>query len=105
MSQAAKDAQVLLDLLRKYCHKCDLWEDHLTQSVDGDFADKKEEEKAFKILQSKHTLPLMQECVDRGYKYVQLMAIMPPPFKTTYDERADILEDMEAMVEKEYGTI
>jgi len=105
LPKAEKDARILLVLLRKYCHKCHLWEDHLTQSADGDFADREDEEECFKILQREHNLPLMQECVDKGYQYVQLMAIMPPPFKTTYDERNAILEDIENMVEQEYERI
>ena len=45
----------------------------------------------------------MQKCVDNGFKYVDLMELIKPPFRTDSDQRARTLKNLKKWAKKEYG--
>ncbi len=98
-----KSAEKLLYLLEKYLVSCDQWERHLTRAANDGYANKKDEADAHRAVQTNYQLPLMQECMDEGFKYVDLMGIVAPPFKTSSEERQEIFEDLRNWAETKYG--
>ena len=103
MSSVKTAAAILLGLLDEYIISSDMWERHLTRAANGGYANKKDEEHAHRQIQTQYTLPLMQKSVDNGFKYVDLMELIKPPFRTDSDQRARTLKNLKKWAKKEYG--
>lgn len=57
------------------------------------------------ILLEDHMTPLMRLCREDGFRYSELIDIIPVAFKTTYEERETILADLRLRFDTEYDDI
>lgn len=102
-AMSSRYAYDLIVLLRDFVKVCDLKEDHTGKAIGKRFANIKEEEADYRNLQEKHILPLIAKCDWTGFKYADLMDIIPPPFATDYNQRRELLEDLITWSVKEFG--
>ena len=83
----------LVELLEDYVVAADLWEDYYTKAANKGFRGNEEKE-AHRYIQSTYTLPLMEKCRRFGYTYAQLIGIIPTAFKTTKQDRHELLDEL-----------
>ena len=89
----------LLHLLEEHVRVADLWEAHLRRGMRrGGYPDKVAEEHAHLEHQRLQTIPLMEKCRAMGLNYIDILDIIPGPFKTTPAERAGLLRVLEDYV-------
>lgn len=79
--------------------QCNMWDDHRNQVIAGKFKNIDDEKAEHHDIQAKHMLPFMQECRDKGFKYADLMGIIPSGFKTDWKQRQDQLATLKKWVD------
>lgn len=101
MSKAGDTAEALLRVLREHVEVANESEHFWTGVADGTIKGKAEVDAKAELLED-HLVPLMAYCRDEGFRYEELMAIIPMAFKTTHEERVEILEDLADHVHETY---
>lgn len=103
MSKARRIAERLLDVLDEYADVLDVSEDHFSAAANKEFRNLQAEKDSLAEMQEQHQLPMMVQCRAAGFTYADLMLILPGAFKTTYEERRRVLEDLYQYAGEKYG--
>jgi hypothetical protein len=101
MSNAGDVAEALLRVLREYVDMALESEDFWTAVASGRLKGKAEIDAKAALLES-HMTPFMAYCRDEGFRYAELIEIIPMAFDTTHEEREDILNDLITHVHENY---
>ncbi len=103
MSRAGDVAEALLRVLKYHVEVAGESEHFWGGVADGTIKGKAEiDHKA--VLLEDHIAPLMRMCKAEGFRYGDLMEIIPMAFATTHDEREEILADLVDHVRDNYET-
>jgi len=92
----------LLELLEEYVHVAGLWEDYY-RAANNNEMNLEEQREAHSHIQRAYMIPLMEACRKRGFKYVELIEIIPTAFKTGKAERRELLDDLYLWAQEEHG--
>ena len=104
MTQAAEIAEELLDILGAHIEIADMWDDHWSAAMGGRFT--RQQEKASAAAINAEKAPAFTKIYKQaGYTYMDLVDIIPIAFKTTREERAELLEDLVEFAYQEYGAL
>ncbi len=101
---AAEAAEALLSILKEHVECADQWEDHFSASIGGRIKGKAEQ-KEYAWLRDNHTQPLLDRCTEEGFKYGDLLRIIPVAFATTKKERKALLWDLHRWADDKYDLI
>jgi len=96
-------ADNLCGLLALHVQACNLMEEHNRKVITDGYKTLDLERKAYKHIQEKYQQPIMSKCTWFGFKYSDLLEIIPPAFETNFIQRRDILKDLREFSEKEFG--
>lgn len=94
----------LLALLREYLDVSYQWEEHYSAVTAGTL-NKQEEKESHAYIQAEYMMPLMEECVKRGWVYTDLTYIIPGAFETTSKQRWALYKDLNLWATNEYDII
>lgn len=103
MSKEAEASATLLDLLDTWVTQCNMWDNHKGDVISGKYKNIDDETAKYRSLQTTYMLPFMQECVDKGFKYADLMGIIASGFKTDWKQRQDQLVALKKWADEEFG--
>ena len=95
-------SRILIRLLDTWVKQCNMWDDHNDAVIAGKYKNVDAETDEYLRLQAEYMLPFMQECVDKGFKYADLMEIIPPGAKTDWRQRQDQLAALNDWVDEEF---
>lgn len=97
-----KRAAKLLELLEDHVTVQWHWEQHWSTASNNGFSGMSEETRGEKAAYQRQ-VSLMYICSASGFKYEDLLDMIPGPFKTTHADREAILADLREYAEKKYG--
>lgn len=95
------NAYTLLRLLEMYCQTQDLWELHYDALFEGNLTKKEEGESSDKLLEEV-TAPYLKKLALTPFSFAEIMDIIPGNFKTTGDDREEILRTLQIHVSENY---
>ncbi len=96
MSKAGDVAEALLRVLAAHVTNADKWEAHY-------LSDKPTTAQHRELIETS-TEPFLALCHREGFRYSEILEIMPVAFKTTHAERDEIMEDLCQHVWDNYET-
>ncbi len=96
MSRAGNTAEALLRVLTAHVANADAWEKH--------YLSDKPTEAEHKALTESSTRPFLALCKREGFRYGNILEIIPVAFKTDHAERQAILADLRDHVSVAYDT-
>jgi len=102
MSKEVRRTVALLKLLEEYVHVAGLWEDYY-RAANNNEMNTEEQRTAQAHIQRAYMIPLMDECRKQGFKYADLIDMIPTAFKTDKAERKRILADLHLWAQEEHG--
>ncbi len=103
LNQEKKIAQCLHDLLVLYVLAGDVKEEHNRKVINNNYRTLLLERKAYNHFQEKYQQPVLSKCKSFGFRYSDLLEIIPPPFETNIIQRHEILDDLKVFYKKEFG--
>lgn len=95
------NAYTLLRLLEMYCQTQDLWELHYDDLFEGNMT-KKEEEASQEKLLMEVTQPYLDKLRLTKFTFAEIRDIIPGNFKTSVDDRVEIMQALHLHVSKTY---
>lgn len=95
-------AQTLMELLYEYLEITHLWEAHWRKANNREYAPG-EESRAYAHIEQKHIRPFSGKCRSYGFVYADVTDILPRAFKTTKQERNDVVHDLDDYAQAKYG--
>ncbi len=96
MSKAGDVAEALLRVLVAHAKNADVWETHY-------LSDKPTTAQHRDLIETS-TGPFLALCKREGFRYAEILEIMPVAFKTDHAEREEILDDLRDHVWDNYET-
>lgn len=102
-TQEAREANNLYGLLADYVQSCDALEEHNRKVINNNYRTFELEREAYQYIQLKYQQPVRNSCTWFGFKYADLLEIIPPAFETNAVQRMEILEDLKVFYKKEFG--
>jgi len=102
-TQTAREADNLYGILVGYVQACDALEEHNRKVMNKGFKTLDLEKEAYNHIQTKYQQPVIGKCTWLGFKYSDLLEIIPPAFETDAIFRQAILKDLRIFYKKEFG--
>lgn len=96
MANKAKKIENFLELLELHCELCDVWDEHRAQK----FADEEARKSNHLRIQREECMPVMEVCNKYGYKYVDLVMVIPPTLSSK--KRWRMFDDLRDWATEEY---
>jgi len=102
LNQEKKIAQCLHDLLVLHVQAQDAQEEHSRKVINNNYRTIELEREEYRHINAEYYQPVFSKCKAWGFKYADLLEIIPPPYETNIVQRQEILEDLRIFHKKEF---